>query len=68
VQLTQRQLQVAHMMADGLSREDVAEQLELSPNTILAHLHNIYQRTGADDYNEAIDLALAWEQLEGQLL
>jgi DNA-binding CsgD family transcriptional regulator len=54
------------MMAGGLTREDVAEQLDLSPNTVLAHLHNIYQRTNADDYDEAIELALLWEQIEGQ--
>ncbi|MEJ2711407.1 MAG: helix-turn-helix transcriptional regulator [Anaerolineales bacterium] len=68
MQLTRRQLQVAHMMADGLTREDVAEQLDISPNTVLAHMHNLYQRTGADDYDEAIELALLWEQVEGQLV
>jgi DNA-binding CsgD family transcriptional regulator len=56
------------MMADGLTREDVAEQLDISPNTVLAHMHNLYQRTGADDYDEAIELALLWEQVEGQLV
>jgi len=43
-QLTPQELQIARLVAEGLSNKDVATQLFLSPRTIDAHLRNVFQK------------------------
>lgn len=40
--LTQRELQVLTLAADGLSGPDLADELTLSPSTVKTHFKNIY--------------------------
>lgn len=42
--LSGRQLQVLELLADGLSNNEIAARLELSPNTVKFHLRDIYRR------------------------
>jgi DNA-binding CsgD family transcriptional regulator len=44
--LTPQELQIAHMVADGLSNRQIAEQLYLSHRTIGAHLYRIFPKLG----------------------
>ena len=44
--LSARQLEVARLVARGLTNADVAEQLEISPRTVASHLDHIYGRLG----------------------
>ena len=44
--LTARELEVLRLVATGLSDQEVAEQLHLSPRTVNAHLRSIYARLG----------------------
>ena len=46
LQLTPQELQVARMVAEGMSNKDVAGQLFLSPRTIDAHLRNVFSKLG----------------------
>ena len=43
-QLTPQELQVARLVARGLSNKDVAAQLYLSPRTIDAHLRRVFAK------------------------
>lgn len=45
-QLTPQELQVAHLVAEGLSNREIAARLFLSPRTISTHLYRIYPKVG----------------------
>lgn len=53
VPLTERELEVLVLVAQGLSNREMAEQLVLSPRTIERHLENLYRKTGARNRAEA---------------
>jgi predicted ATPase/DNA-binding CsgD family transcriptional regulator/transcriptional regulator with XRE-family HTH domain len=44
--LTSRELEVLRLVARGLTNEEVAKQLYLSPHTVQAHLRSIYSKLG----------------------
>jgi DNA-binding CsgD family transcriptional regulator len=44
--LTPRQLQIALMMADGLTAKEIAAQLDLSPKTVDFHRSEMYKTLG----------------------
>jgi DNA-binding CsgD family transcriptional regulator len=56
--LTPQELQVARMVADGLSNKDVAAQLFLSPRTIDAHLRNMFSKLGITSRTQLARLPL----------
>jgi DNA-binding CsgD family transcriptional regulator/tetratricopeptide (TPR) repeat protein len=47
-ELTQRQLEVAQLVAKGLSNAEIAEHLFVSVRTVTSHLDHIYTRLGID--------------------
>ncbi len=53
VPLTERELEILVLVAQGLSNREMAEQLVLSPRTIERHLENLYRKTGARNRAEA---------------
>jgi Response regulator containing a CheY-like receiver domain and an HTH DNA-binding domain len=57
--LTQRQWQVLHCLANGLSTEQVAAAMCVSPSTVRKHLENIYERLGVTNRAAAIGTAFA---------
>jgi len=44
--LSPRELQVAHLAADGLSNDEVAKRLSLKSETVKTHLKNIFRKLG----------------------
>lgn len=42
--LTERELELLHLVADGLTNEQIAAQLSLSPRTVERHVSNIYRK------------------------
>jgi ATP/maltotriose-dependent transcriptional regulator MalT len=56
--LTEREQEVLHLLAQGLTNAQIAERLTLSPFTINAHLRNIYNKLDVPSRPAAIRYAL----------
>ncbi len=55
--LTRRELEILRLLAEGLSSEQMAKRLFLSPYTIKNHVHNILEKLQAHSRLEAVRLA-----------
>jgi len=44
--LTEREVELLHLVADGLTNDEIAEQLTLSARTVERHLSNVYRKLG----------------------
>lgn len=56
--LTERQLQILQMLADGCTPAEVAERLHIAPKTVRNHLSAIYAELGVGSRSQAIVAAL----------
>jgi two-component system NarL family response regulator len=56
--LTERELQVLRLMADGASNRDIAERLYISENTVKNHVRHILEKTGTRSRMGAVARAL----------
>lgn len=45
-QLTERQREIVHLAAQGLSNKQIARNLGISPETVKTHLHHAFERAG----------------------
>jgi DNA-binding NarL/FixJ family response regulator len=45
-ELTPRQLEVLECLAEGMSRDQIAERLLLSPHTVRTHVHEVLRKAG----------------------
>jgi DNA-binding CsgD family transcriptional regulator len=45
-ELSQRELEVVRLVADGLSNTEIARRLFISPRTVTTHLQHVYTRLG----------------------
>ena len=55
--LTQREVEVLRLVAAGKSNADIAEELVISPNTVVRHVSNILAKTGSSNRTEAAAFA-----------
>jgi len=53
-ELTQRELQVLQLAADGLSNKEIAVQLVISEKTVKNHIANIFSKLQVNDRTQAI--------------
>lgn len=56
--LSERERQIAYLVARGLKNRDIAGQLTISENTVKRHMQSIFGKTGARDRLELAVLAL----------
>jgi len=52
--LTQREIEVLTMLAEGLGNKEIARQLDISDNTVKFHLSSIFGKLGASSRTEAV--------------
>jgi DNA-binding NarL/FixJ family response regulator len=64
-QLTERELELLHLMAEGLSNKGIAEKLFISENTVKYHIRNILSKFGVQNRTEAVAQAIRQGLLEG---
>ena len=56
--LTSRELDLLHLVADGLSNKAIAQELSISENTVKYHMKNIFQKLHAQNRTEAVTIAM----------
>ncbi len=56
--LSERERQIAALVARGLKNKDIARELNISENTVKRHLQSIFNKTGARDRLELAVIAL----------
>jgi DNA-binding NarL/FixJ family response regulator len=57
--LTPRETDILHLMAEGRSNDEIAEALHLAESTVRKHATRVYSKLGVDSAREAI--AWAWK-------
>jgi DNA-binding NarL/FixJ family response regulator len=65
--LTQREVDVLQIAANGKSSKEIGQSLFISPHTVQAHMRNIYTKLEVGSRAEAVAYALrqGWISLEG---
>jgi LuxR family maltose regulon positive regulatory protein len=51
--LSEREIEVVQFIAEGLTNQEIASRLFLSPNTVKVHTRNIYGKLGANNRTQA---------------
>lgn len=57
--LTARETEVLVLIADGLSNQEIARKLHVSPATVKTHINNLFAKTGLKDRAQAVRYAYA---------
>ncbi|MDT8897132.1 MAG: response regulator [Thermanaerothrix sp.] len=63
--LTDRELEILRMMANGASNKQIAARLKISSHTVKTHVSNIYQKLEVNDRAEAVAKAIRHGILRG---
>ncbi|MFD7085503.1 response regulator [Streptomyces sp. NPDC059918] len=62
--LSARERDVLRLIAQGMSVQDMAQELYLAPTTIKTHLRRLYEKLGVSDRGEAVAKAMRSQLLE----
>jgi DNA-binding NarL/FixJ family response regulator len=52
--VSDRELEVLSLLAAGRSNKEIAQRLEVSPNTVKTHIANLFEKLGVNRRTEAI--------------
>lgn len=55
--LSTRELEILRLVATGMSNTEIGERLQLSQNTVRAHLYSTYNKLGAVSRAQAVRIA-----------
>jgi predicted ATPase/DNA-binding NarL/FixJ family response regulator len=55
--LTEREQEILHLLAQGLTNKEIADQLTIVVGTVKTHNHNIYGKLGVDNRLQAVTRA-----------
>ena len=58
--LSERELRIIDLVADGLTNQEIAQKLEISKRTVDNHISNILTKTGTDNRVALVRWALQW--------
>jgi DNA-binding NarL/FixJ family response regulator len=61
---SEREIAILHLMAEGLSNQEISRRISLSENTVKYHLKNIFQKLHARNRTEAVTFAMRSGLLE----
>ena len=61
--LTERESEVAALVAQGLQNKAVAHHLAIGVGTVKVHLHNIYRKLGIENRSQLVCHALKGRRL-----
>ncbi len=54
--LSPREVEIATMIGRGLTNKEIAERLFISPGTVRTHIYNLYQKVGAGNRVELLNM------------
>lgn len=64
--LSDREVEVLQLIAEGLTNREIARDLVLSPNTVKVHTYNIYGKLGVHNRTQAVARARVLGILDGR--
>lgn len=62
--LTEREVEILKLIADGLTNQEIAEQLYISPRTVDTHRRNLLQKLGVKNTAGLVKYAFKYELTE----
>ncbi len=61
--VSDRELEILNLVANGLTNMEISKQLEISKRTVDNHISNILTKTGAKNRIELVRWALQWGKI-----
>lgn len=58
--LSDRELEIVNLIAEGLTNQQIADQLEIKKRTVDNHISNILNKTSTDNRVALVRWALVW--------
>jgi len=57
--LTERELQILHLLEKGLTNREIASELVVTPGTVKLHTNHVYRKLSVNNRQAAVTLARA---------